>query len=200
MKREREPTPEEFEKLLAWLDPDRELAGEKYEKLRLRLIRILITRGCADPETFADEVINRVSTRIDKVAISYDDPIKCFQGFADNVYRERLRDRREESLSDLLPQPSPPNECDLGQLEREDECLEQCMNQLGKSESELFRRYFQDEKQAKIKARKNLAQEMTLTANALRIKAHRIRRRLRHCMEVCLKRFAGGETVPAINS
>jgi hypothetical protein len=200
MKRERDPTPEEFDKLLAWLDSDREVAGEIHEKLRYRLIKIFVARGCADPERLADEVSNRVAVRIEKLMITYSDPAKCFCGFAENVHHEYRRDPPEESLSELLPQPAPPDEGDEEKLEQEDECLEHCMNQLSKAESELFRRYFQDEKQAKIKARKSLALELKSTANALRIKAHRIRRRLHSCMQECLTRLAGGETIPASSS
>ncbi|HSS22243.1 MAG TPA: hypothetical protein VLL54_19385 [Pyrinomonadaceae bacterium] len=200
MKRERDPTPEEFEKLLRWLDADREAAGGKYENLRYRLIRIFVARGSADPERLADEVMNRVATRIEKLVTTYDDPAKCFQGFAENVYLEDRRDRREESLDELQHQPAPTDERDADKLEQEDECLTNCLKQLSKGESELFRHYFQAERQAKIRARKNLAVELNLTVNALRIKAHRIRRRLHRCMEECLTRFAGNETIPASNS
>ena len=37
---------EAFDELLAWLNPDRERAGRKYEDIRQRLIRIFMHRGC----------------------------------------------------------------------------------------------------------------------------------------------------------
>ena len=43
-----------FDKMLAWLDTDRNLAGEKYEKLRIKLIKIFTCRGCDSPEDLAD--------------------------------------------------------------------------------------------------------------------------------------------------
>jgi RNA polymerase sigma factor (sigma-70 family) len=197
MKKERDPTPEEFEKLLAWLDSDRESAGRKYETIRSRLIRIFLSRGCLEAETLADEVMNRVAVRIEKVVQLYDgDPAKCFQGFAEKVYLEDLRDRRQRSEVDPPAQPVPPDdEREREEREGEDRCLTRCMGELKPAEDDLFRVYFQKEKRAKINDRKKLAAELGLTANALRIKAHRIRRRLRGCMEVCLRELFTAETI-----
>ena len=38
-------TQELFDTLLDWLDPDRERAGQKYETIRLKLIKIFTSRG-----------------------------------------------------------------------------------------------------------------------------------------------------------
>ena len=51
-------TQESFDALLNWLDPRREEAGQKYEDIRLRLIKIFTCRGCLEPEDLADETIN----------------------------------------------------------------------------------------------------------------------------------------------
>jgi hypothetical protein len=48
-------------------------------------------------------------------------------------------------------------------------------------------RYFEGEGRARIDARKKLAEERNLTANALRIQAYRVRKKLREYMEECLK-------------
>ena len=37
---------EDFDRLLAWLDPDPEREGILYERIRWRLIAILASRGC----------------------------------------------------------------------------------------------------------------------------------------------------------
>ncbi|SRR6266516_3861231 len=185
MKKEQDPTPEEFEKLLAWLGAHRDEAGRKYETIRHRLIRIFVVRGCIDAERLTDEVMNRVAVRIDKLVKTYEgDPCRCFQGFAEKVYLEYLREPREQSLAELPLPPAPPDD---EEGEHEDECLTRCLAQLTTADEDLFRRYFGDEKRAKIDGRKKLAAELRLTANALRIKAHRIRGRLRLCMEACLE-------------
>jgi DNA-directed RNA polymerase specialized sigma24 family protein len=163
-------------------------AGRDYATVHHRLTRFFISRGCVDAEMLADEVMNRVAVRIDKVVKTYaGDPIKCLLGFAENVYREYLRDEPPRPDDDPAVQPSPPDdEQEHKKREQEDECLTRCMGELTSAEGDLFRRYFREEKRAKIDARKKLAAELQLTANALRIKAHRIRRRLRTCMESCL--------------
>lgn len=55
-----------FNLLLERLDADRELAGEEYERLRKRLVKFFLVRGCHSPEDLADETFNRVATRIEK--------------------------------------------------------------------------------------------------------------------------------------
>ena len=187
MKREREPTQEELDKLLAWLDLDRDVAAAKYETIRNGLIRLFLFRECVEPERLVDEVINRVSVRIDKVVEKFSEPAKCFHGFAVNVYREYLDDhpRQVDTDPSVLPDP-PEEEEERKRLELEDECLKRCMAKLTSADDYLFRRYFQELTPAKIKIRKKLAAELRLTGNALAIKVGRIRKRLRECMKECL--------------
>jgi DNA-directed RNA polymerase specialized sigma24 family protein len=187
MKREREPTKDELDKLLAWLDPDRDVAGEKHETIRNGLIRMFVSRGCTESETLADEVINRVAVRIEKVIEKYGEPAKCFHGFAGNVYREYLQDRARQAGTDpsVLPGPADDEE-ERKRLELEDECLDRCMGELTTADDNLFRRYFQELTPAKIRIRKKLAEELRLTGNAVAIKVGRIRKRLRECMKECL--------------
>lgn len=187
MKREREPTQEEFEKLLAWLAS----AGRDYQTMHYRLTRIFISGGCDDAERLADEVMNRVAVRIDKVVSDYKgDPARCLQGFAEHVALEDLKDRKkridiERVEQSILPEEREQEEHERRKREREDAALEKCMEELTGDESHLFRRYFQNDVKAKL-ARKKLAADLGITANALRIKAHRIGRRLRHCLDGCL--------------
>ena len=181
MKKERDPTPEEFEKLLLWLDSDRDAAGRRLNVIQTRMIQIFVSRGCIDPESLADEVTNRVAVRIDSCVTKYSDPLRCCFGFLDNVYLEDLRDQRKISNAREPPKPRPADE-----LEKEDLCLDRCLGGLDTPERDLFVRYFEGEKRIRIDARQKLAEELKMTANALRIQAHRIRKRLRGCMEECL--------------
>ena len=54
---------EAFDRLLAWLDPDRDRAGERYEEIRRKLIGIFLRRGCSTAEDLTDEAINRVKSQ-----------------------------------------------------------------------------------------------------------------------------------------
>jgi len=181
MRREREPTAEEFEKLLAWLDPDRDEAGCRLRSIQSRLIKIFVSRGCVDAETLADEVCNRVAVRIDTVSKNYADPLRCFIGFVENVYREYTREQQKTGNP-----IEPDSHRDPDELEKEDQCLTECLGTLTQPERNLFLRYFYGEGRARINARKKLAVELRLTANALRIRAHNLRMQMHQCMVACL--------------
>lgn len=182
MRRERDPTAAEFEKLLCWIDPDREEAGRKLRLIHSRVIQSFVCRGCIDAQSLADEVSNRVAVRIDKVITDYPDPLRCFLGFVGNVHREYLREQRQQAAAREPPRPRPAEI-----LEKEDECLRECLGTLANRERDLFVRYFHVDKRTKIAARKALARELNLTPNALRIQAHRLRKRLLECLERCVE-------------
>ena len=181
MKKERDPTSEDFEKLLAWLDHERDEAGGKLEQIQSRLIKVFASRGCIDSASLADEVINRVAVRIDSVRQNYDDPLRCCLGFVGNVHLEYLREQQKIANLDQLPDPRPSEV-----LEKEDQCLTQCMNTLTEPDRDFFARYFRGEKRARINSRKKLASELTLTTNALRVRAYKLRKRLHRCLVECL--------------
>ncbi|HSO75349.1 MAG TPA: hypothetical protein VLU47_10975, partial [Blastocatellia bacterium] len=114
---------EAFDSCLAWLDPDRERAGEKYEEIRSKLIKIFAHRGCPIAEELTDEAINRVSRRVPDIAGTYvGDPALYFYGVAHKVYLEHVKKRPE-------PKPLPPPE-PTEEVERNYECLERCMEEL----------------------------------------------------------------------
>ncbi|HEV2828662.1 MAG TPA: hypothetical protein VGW76_13780 [Pyrinomonadaceae bacterium] len=202
MKRERDPTPEEFEKLLAWLA----FGGRDYQTTHHRLTRIFISRGCTDAETLADEVMNRVGVRIVELVKKYEgDPIRCLLGFADNVYFEYSRDQQKQAEVEPASQITPPDENEEKEREYQNRevrynCLTQCMRELSIADRSLFQRYVEAEKRARIDGRKRLAAELRMTANALRIKAHRLRGKLRRCMETCVDEALVSETIPHGNA
>lgn len=181
MRRERDPTPEEFKKLLAWLGPDEDKAGYQYTLINNRLTRVFGARGCVDSESLSLEVLNRVCVRIDSVVKNYPDPLRCCLGFVDHVYHEYLREERAKAKAVMPPDPRPHEE-----LEREDRCLEQCLDSLDEADQDVIRRYFQGEKRVKIDNRKRLAAELKKTANALRIHAFKKRKEMNECLRNCL--------------
>ena len=180
MKRERSPTPEEFEKLLAWLNSDPEEAGRMFNLVHSRLVKVFASRGCVDAEYLADEVTNRVAVRIDKVVTSYPDPLRCCLGFVEFVHQEY---QREEQKRLTITEPEHRS---TEELEKEDQCLTQCLGNLPESERNLLELYFQGEKRVRINRRKQLAEELMLTANALRIRAFKLRKEMHQCLVTCL--------------
>jgi len=176
------PTKEAFEKLLLWLSPDWETAGEKYERIRLRLIRIFSARGCCDVEDLADRTINVVASRIDWLIENFQgDPALYFYGVAKKIYLEYLKPKQL---------PNPPDFVDGSLVEAKCGCLEECLNSghiLTVAERDLVLRYHEKEKKEKIEQRKRLAAELGITLNALRIRVHNMHTRLRPCIEKCLE-------------
>jgi DNA-directed RNA polymerase specialized sigma24 family protein len=180
MKQDTALTQSAFDSLLAWLDHDRDQAGKKYESIRLRLIKIFTCRGCGEAEDLADDTINRVTAKVEELSKTYQgDPALYFYGVAQKVHLESLRKKP------LVHVPTPM--VDNDEIEEEYNCLDRCMDKLSEDNRTLVLRYYQEEKHAKIDNRKDLARELGIAVNALRIRAHRIRLQLQLCVRSCLE-------------
>jgi DNA-directed RNA polymerase specialized sigma24 family protein len=180
----REITQEAFDRLLSWLDPDRSRAGERYETLRRKLVTIFAARGGAVPEEMADDCINRVIQKIPEVIDKYEGaPEFYFYGVAKIIVLEWNRRERPVEL--------PAMADNLPEIEGHYACLEKCLGQLAESSRELVLEYYQQDKRAKINHRVALAKRLGIAANALRIRAHRIRQVLEKCVLQCIDKPAG---------
>lgn len=180
---------DDFDALLAWLNPDSETAALTYETIRADLIKIFRWRGCSDPEGMADETIIRVTRKVGEIAASYrGSPVRYFYGVAKNVLHEYDR-KRDTSLSTQPEQfilPAGPVDEDLLSKERMYECFEACLKRLEPIERKVVVGYYEGRGRAKIEARKRLAARLKIDLNALRVRTGRIRARLRECIEKCL--------------
>jgi len=183
--KESAPPTDSFDRLLAWLNPDREQAGQRYEEIRRRLIKIFARRGCSEAEDLADETLRRVELNVCKVAPDWvNDPALYFYAVARNVRHEYARRTRARGLPPLAP--------DTEQAEREDVCLERCMQRLLTSdERSLMLQYHQGRGRSKIEGRQELGRQHGLGPNALRIRVHRLLKRLRPCVFDCLAQTPG---------
>ena len=175
-------TRESLDSLLDWLDTDRERAGEKYEKIRSRLIKIFVCRGCRVPEELADQTINRVARKVKDVSEDYDgDPAFYFYGVARNIYLEYSKARPVALPMRDLPAKQEDSDPRL-------ECLERCLDDLSPRNSEIIVAYYGVDEKNKKEGRKRLALAFGIGTNALWIRAHRIRDSLRRCMDDCLRK------------
>jgi DNA-directed RNA polymerase specialized sigma24 family protein len=170
----------DFDRLLEWLDPNPEVAGERYEKIRWRLIAILASRGCHVPEELADETIDRVARRVADIRESYvGDKAIYFLGVMNNVHHEYLK------------RPPPPQMVesleDVDQQERVHSCLDRCLTRLTPHARQIIEQYYAENKRAKIKLRRLIANELGITASNLRLRALRIRAKLQVCIDNCLE-------------
>ena len=177
-----------FDKLLASLDADRDQAGLKYEGLRRRLLKFFEWRGCSAREDLTDETLNRLAKNIAAGEQIQNLGAYC-SGVARNVFLEVLRSRNRE-LNAIRSYPESGASVRDEITDRRLECLNHCLEESTAENRQFFLRYHQGEKSARIEAREQLAKELGIALNALRIRAHRIRTKLESCVEQCVSGFA----------
>lgn len=170
--------------------------------MRRRLVSYFDRKNCAAPDELTDETFNRVARRLDEEgAITDVTPAQYCYIVAKFVFLESLR-RAESSPLSLadLPDSNPavlsPSATSQENEEKAQEemrlnCLEQCLGSLDTDNRELLLQYYQGEQRAKIENRRLLAERMGITANALSIRACRLRDRLETCVGKCLKHETG---------
>ena len=76
------------------------------------------------------------------------------------------------------------------EIEQRFACLEKCLQKVTTpEEAKMVLRYHEGEGQARIENRKEMAAELGITMNALRIRICHIQARLRPCIEDCYERL-----------
>lgn len=176
-------TPELFEQLLAWLNPERDQAGIDYEDLRRRLIKYFTCRGSSEPEDDTDRTINRVARKVPEIKDTYVGLCApYFYKVASLIWLERSR------VKPINTPPPPLDQEAKAELEQRHVCLDDCMSVFSKESQEILIQYYQQEKRAKIDRRKRLAERSGITPNALRIRAFRLRSSLADCVMACMRR------------
>jgi RNA polymerase sigma factor (sigma-70 family) len=191
-------TQQALNNFLQQLNPDLERAGEKYENIRQKLVKFFEYRGCAFPDEYADETINRVIRKINegeviRAANLYD----YFYGVAKNVLREQWKksDKNQIVLCDLSlfqhslldPIKVEQQEAEKQKHEQQLECLKHCLQKLPAESREMIIQYYSEEGRVGIENRQALAQRLGIPLNNLRVQMHRMREKLEKCVQKCLK-------------
>jgi DNA-directed RNA polymerase specialized sigma24 family protein len=172
-----------FDKLLARLAPDRELAGAEYERLRTSLVRFFDARRLPRAEELADQTLDRVANRLEKGEAIEDLGKYCF-GVANRIVNESRRETRKwVELPDIIRAPEL-----LEEDHRMVQCFDRCMGNLTPESRELILEYYSEKRFPKIDRLRELAASRGIPVNALRIRSHRIKVRLEACMRECLER------------
>lgn len=181
--------PESFEEILAWLNPDRDVAANMYVQLRHDLAKLFIWGRCADPEGMTDEAFDRVAKKVHDVRQTYEgDPRLYFRAVANNLIKENFKKiKTHVSLEDVDPPQQQTIETTEEMVDIED-CLQSCLRKLDNEKRRLILAYYAKEKQAKIDYRHELAQRLGISVETLRVRAFRIRASIEGCIEICLKR------------
>lgn len=186
-------TAEAFECLLRLFDADRESAGVKYELARRRLTEFFEARGSRSPSDHADETLNRAARRLAE-GEPVEDINKYLYGVARLMLLEwgRSRERNVIALERVSPPAAPSNEEREEEerrregRERRYECFERCLEKLPAESRAFIVNYYKEEKGLKIEGRRRQAEALGMSANALRLRAARIRSTLERCVGECL--------------
>jgi DNA-directed RNA polymerase specialized sigma24 family protein len=188
-------TPGAFRHLLTWLDEGVDSDGERYLEMRRRLVSYFGRKRCLSPDELADETLNRVARRLEEEGTITDaSPARYCYIVAKFVFLEYLRgaERRQTSLDEARAIPdamSRPAEAradeDAAADERRFDCLDRCLRQLTAYDRALILEYYSGYQGPCIERRRQLAARLGLTANALTIRACRIRGALEACVNGC---------------
>jgi DNA-directed RNA polymerase specialized sigma24 family protein len=187
LKKNRIHTSDAFRHLLTWLDDGVDSSGEKYVEIRRRLVSYFDRKGCVPAEELADETLNRVARRLEEEGRIADTPPRYCYIVARFVFLEHLRsgERRHAPVpADLRAATEADNAANLID-EKRLECLERCLGRLAAADRELILEYYRDDQSARIARRREMAARLGITANALSIRACRIRDKLEACVSKC---------------
>jgi DNA-directed RNA polymerase specialized sigma24 family protein len=179
-KLKKEVTREKFAGFLEWLNPDPDLAGEEYERLRFRLCTFFSQRGSNRADELADETINRMILKSSEEQI--ENKIAYFYGVAKNVFRESLRKERTHlDIDEVTIAAKAPEEQSFS-----GECLDKCLAKLPAESRDLLLDYFSEAKQAKITLHRRISESLDMTQTALRMRVMRTKQKLKICVQECM--------------
>jgi len=192
------PTEDTFRQFLNWLDEGVESSGEKYLELRRRLVLYFDRKNCLAPDELADETLGRVAQKLaEKGAITNLSPAHYCYVTAKYVFLEYLRrdEQGHASFEELVESgklrpaaPAAPGEDDeASEQEQLLRYVEQCLAKLGVADRDVILEYHRGEGRIKIETRRQIAERLGVSANALSIRACRIREKV----EACVRASAG---------
>ena len=196
MKKDWAPTQGSFQGFLHWLDQGVDSGGEKYLEMHRRLAAYFDRKNCLTAAELADETLARVAQKLqEKGEITELSPAHYCYVTAKFVFLEYLRHIKHgrAGLEEFSVQPGADSVvvsvagdgCD--EQEKMLSCLDRCLHKLSAADSEMILEYYQGEKHEKIQRRRELGVRLGLSANALTIRACRIRTKVEQCVKDCCK-------------
>jgi DNA-directed RNA polymerase specialized sigma24 family protein len=171
----------EFEALIQALGATPELAAPAYQQLHTRLVRLFRLNNASDPESLADEALDRLARRI---VANEAGQLSSPQAFAVGIARHLLQeDARQQQRAEVTANTWTSLSPD-GREEEEDrlDALDRCLDRMRPEQAELLRSYYRWTGKAKIEHHRQLAQSLGLNLNALRTRLMRARAVLERCM------------------
>jgi DNA-directed RNA polymerase specialized sigma24 family protein len=175
-----------FDLLMTAFASDLDEAGRKYERIRRSLLIFFRSRGGRDPESLADMTFDRVAGKLAEGAvITSDDPAHYILGVARFVLLESQKRPSAVPIEGSVEPRSPVPSVDEVSRERDDRCLQMCLQQVVPNQRELIVEYYVGREREKIDHREAIAARLGISVNALRIRMCRLRDQLRECVSKC---------------
>jgi DNA-directed RNA polymerase specialized sigma24 family protein len=168
---------EAFQLLLSRLSPDSETAGKEYERLRTGLVNYFRIKGHSRSVDLADQTLDRVARLLSAREVS-DLPGFCF-GVARHICMEQYRaESRERTANEWFTQNVDSHDDD-----RRYELMRRCLESLAGDEQELLKTYYRESlPRDRTSIREQLARQAGLSIDHLRLRIHRLRRKLENCL------------------
>src|SRR5580765_3820487 len=141
-------------------------------------------------DDLADETLNRVARSVEAGPIRITPPARYCYIVARFVMLEDVRRERTERRADsatrsgalhLQGRVAKPDDQHVAREQRLD-CLDRCLAELKPEQRELVIEYYRDSGRQKIDRRRELADRLGVSMNALGIRACRIRETLESCV------------------
>ena len=180
-RQKQELTEEALNKLLDQLHPERSEAGERYEKIRRKLMQFFRWERAAFPEEHADEALNRVARKL-----AAGEPIIDAERYVFGVARmisheiAQQRVRHKAAVEEMKRAPAAHVDAEEVALAS---VLWDCLLGLPPDTRTFILRYYEGDKQARIRNRRAMSEDLGIPLNALRNRALRLRERLEDCVQ-----------------
>ena len=170
-----------LEALLGILGEGTEDAAAAYQNLHQRLVRFFRLNNGSDPESLADEAMDRLARNAaDRSSGSIASPLAFALGIARHILQEdtRRQIRQTETERDWSRFVADAHSGDDSMLH----AIEACLARMPENKQELLRTYYAWSGKRKIDHHRQTADRLGLTINALRNRLMRARNELDICV------------------
>ncbi len=169
--------------LLQALDPDPDRAALVYRQIQQRLIRFFRLNAAGDPESLADQALDRLAQRIAAQPGQVASPQAFALGIARHLLLEdaRRQQRDAQAAAEWTALASPSGHDDP-RRELLLQAIEECMSHMREDQRSLLHVYYQATGRQKIEHHQQLARSLGLNLNALRNRLMRARTQLDRCV------------------
>lgn len=186
---DQDPPPDAVTDSWSMFGDDEQSAGESFEGLRRKLVFYFESKRCDDPEEMAHETLERLMRRHGE-QVKVKDLMRYSYGIAKNVLQEYWRKKKAEQKyiteEGRRPHANTDDESAAGKEHRL-KCLEECSAGLSAQERTLLTDYFGGGGRSIQERRREMAERLNISREALTLRVFHLKHRIRKCIEQCLE-------------